>query len=446
MRVEFRITSGSRAGQREGFDKDLIRIGRLASNDLKFHPEQDPDVSSNHAEIRIAGNIATLKDLGSTNGTFVNGQRVQGERGLGNGDVITFGEGGPQAEVIAPELARPSAPRRDTSARIAEAVEAQTGTMKKMIGGLAALVVVGVGVAFYLGNQGASKQIAVLIAQNDSLGKLFATLRGKSASLDSALDAEHKRSEDLTRRLEGARKSGDAATVTQLSAEFQNNASRQRGLASAAAVDWQTVNARNAAAMAFIVVDFGDGVFSSGTGFNVHPSGLIVTNRHVVRDEKGNIAKRIVIEFDGETGKFKQTRVIKLSETDELAWLKVEIPGTYPVIQGIARNANARVGAPVALIGYPLGKGTAGMDGDINKMTPSSSQMLGSVSKVLPDILQLDVYAAQGSSGSPVFNADGLVIGVLYGSPTESGGRIIYAVPAAKLVAQMPPEGAAIVR
>jgi pSer/pThr/pTyr-binding forkhead associated (FHA) protein len=234
MRVEFRITSGSRAGQREGFDKDLIKIGRLASNDLKFHPEKDPDVSSNHAEIRIAGNTATLKDLGSTNGTFVNGQRVQGELGLGHGDVITFGEGGPQAEVVAHQLARPSAPRRDTSVRIAEAVEAQTGTMKKMIGALAVLVVVGVGVAFYLGNQGASKQIAVLIAQNDSLGKLFATLRGKSASLDSALDAEHKRSEDLTRRLEGARKSGDAATVTQLSAEFQNNASRQRGLASGA--------------------------------------------------------------------------------------------------------------------------------------------------------------------------------------------------------------------
>jgi S1-C subfamily serine protease len=446
MRVEFRITSGSRAGQREGFDKDLIKIGRLASNDLKFHPENDPDVSSNHAEIRIAGNTATLRDLGSTNGTFVNGQRVQGERGLGNGDVISFGESGPKVEVIAPELARPSAPRRDTSMRIAEAVEAQTGMMKKMIGGLAVLVVVGVGVAFYLGNRGANKQIAQLIAQNDSLGKMFATMRGKSASIDSALDAEHRRNEDLTRRLESARKSGDASTVTQLSAEVQNNANRQRGLANAAAVDWQTVNARNAPAMAFLVVEMEDGTKSSGTGFNVHPSGLIVTNRHVIQDEKGRRAKRIAVRFENTLMMFKGAVVVKVSETDELAWLRID-GGPYPVVQGIARDGNVRVGAPMALIGYPLGTGTAGMSSaNINDLRPSSTQTLGAVSKVLPDILQLDVFAAQGSSGSPVFNADGLVIGVLYGSPTESGGRIIYAVPAAKLIAQMPPEGAAIVK
>ena len=37
-------------------------------------------------------------------------------------------------------------------------------------------------------------------------------------------------------------------------------------------------------------------------------------------------------------------------------------------------------------------------------------------------------------------------MGVLYGSPTESNGRIIYAVSSSKLAAQMPPAGSAIVR
>jgi S1-C subfamily serine protease len=453
MRVEFNIKSGARAGQRQGFDQAVITIGRHPSCDLKFDAEKDTDVSTRHAELHISGTSATLKDLNSTNGTFVNGVRVQGDRGIGNGDVVSFGEQGPKVEVIAPELARPGAPsptKRDTQARIAEAVEAQTGMMKKMIGALAVLVVVGVSIAFYVGNRGAAEakgQIAALMARNDSLAAIFSTLQGKGAAVDSALATERRLNEQLAARLTAARQSGDQAAVDRLSAEFQSSASRHTGLVSAAQVDWQTVNARNAPAMVFIVVDFGgEGTFSSGTGFNVHPSGLIVTNRHVIRDEKGALAKRVVVEFEGETGKFKQARVVKVSETDELAWLKIEIPGTYPVIQGIARNANARVGAPMALIGYPLGKGTAGMEGDINKMTPSSSQTLGSVSKVLPDILQLDVFAAQGSSGSPVFNAEGFVIGVLYGSPTDSNGRIIYAVPAAKLIAQMPPEGAAIVK
>jgi S1-C subfamily serine protease len=87
-----------------------------------------------------------------------------------------------------------------------------------------------------------------------------------------------------------------------------------------------------------------------------------------------------------------------------------------------------------------------GGSGDINKLRPVSTMTLGAVSKVLGDTLQLDVFAAQGSSGSPVFSSDGLVIGVLFGSPTESNGRIIYAVPSSKLAAQMPGEGAAIVR
>jgi serine protease Do len=198
--------------------------------------------------------------------------------------------------------------------------------------------------------------------------------------------------------------------------------------------------------MAFIVVDLGDEGNSSGTGFNVHPSGLIVTNRHVVRDSKGRPARRIVVRFENTLMPYKVLHVVKVSETDELAWLRVDGGGSYPVIQGIARNASVRVGAPMALIGYPLGTGTAGMGGNIDSLRPSSTQTLGAVSKVLPDILQLDVFAAQGSSGSPVFNAEGFVIGVLYGSPTDSNGRIIYAVPAAKLIAQMPPEGAAIVK
>ena len=52
MRVELRITRGSRAGQRELFDKSVISIGRHPLNDLRFDPERDPDASSRHAEIR----------------------------------------------------------------------------------------------------------------------------------------------------------------------------------------------------------------------------------------------------------------------------------------------------------------------------------------------------------------------------------------------------------
>jgi S1-C subfamily serine protease len=57
------------------------------------------------------------------------------------------------------------------------------------------------------------------------------------------------------------------------------------------------------------------------------------------------------------------------------------------------------------------------------------------VSKSVPDVLQIDSYATHGSSGSPVFDEHGHVIGVIWGGLVESKGRIVYAVPAARVTA-----------
>lgn len=48
-------------------------------------------VSRRHASLHFGGGVATVKDLGSTNGTFVNGARLQGETTLQIGDVVQFG-------------------------------------------------------------------------------------------------------------------------------------------------------------------------------------------------------------------------------------------------------------------------------------------------------------------------------------------------------------------
>ena len=57
------------------FDKREITVGRTKANDLVI---AEPGVSSNHARILSTGTELTLIDLESTNGTFVNGQRIQG--------------------------------------------------------------------------------------------------------------------------------------------------------------------------------------------------------------------------------------------------------------------------------------------------------------------------------------------------------------------------------
>jgi hypothetical protein len=68
-------------------DRDVVVIGRSSGCDIVL---DDPNVSRRHAEVRRLGEGFSLVDLGSTNGTEVNDQRV-GETSLMNGDVIGVG-------------------------------------------------------------------------------------------------------------------------------------------------------------------------------------------------------------------------------------------------------------------------------------------------------------------------------------------------------------------
>ncbi len=64
-----------------------VSIGRANDNDIRI---KDTTVSSHHAKIVTFYNASYIEDLGSTNGTFVNGKRVQ-KYTLNAGDIISLG-------------------------------------------------------------------------------------------------------------------------------------------------------------------------------------------------------------------------------------------------------------------------------------------------------------------------------------------------------------------
>ena len=76
------------SGERITLGQQLVTIGRLPECTV---PVNDNNVSRHHAEVRAAGSTFVLVDLGSTNGTNVNGVRIQGERGLVDGDIVSVG-------------------------------------------------------------------------------------------------------------------------------------------------------------------------------------------------------------------------------------------------------------------------------------------------------------------------------------------------------------------
>src|SRR5215510_1904832 len=67
---------------------DKTTVGRVSDNTLEI-PETS--VSSHHAEILLRGNDVVIKDLNSTNGTFINGEKVSSEAVLKPGQILRLG-------------------------------------------------------------------------------------------------------------------------------------------------------------------------------------------------------------------------------------------------------------------------------------------------------------------------------------------------------------------
>jgi len=87
----FKLTlqSGSGLGTEYPLEKSEMFLGRDLSNDIVVN---DSEVSRRHARLVLSGNTYTIEDLGSTNGTFIRGQRIGVPVALMPGETILIGE------------------------------------------------------------------------------------------------------------------------------------------------------------------------------------------------------------------------------------------------------------------------------------------------------------------------------------------------------------------
>lgn len=88
MEVKLVIASGKNAGQVVPVKGGRFLIGR--AKDCHLRPNTDL-VSRHHCVVTVEGGFVTIRDLGSHNGTFVNGERLRREEELNNDDKIAVG-------------------------------------------------------------------------------------------------------------------------------------------------------------------------------------------------------------------------------------------------------------------------------------------------------------------------------------------------------------------
>ena len=475
MTAQFKFLSGARTGEVESFRKAYIGLGRHPLSDVRFDAERDRDVSARHAGIVRHGETFVVRDLGSTNGTFVNGTRVTTEVVLADGDVISFGQDGPAVEFrilsseelpdTVSEATRasaermsspreqyaavpgggPSAPRRSSTAmRIAAEVARQTGHLRRTTKLLIGILLVALAAFAWTQWQNSqdARELAQLEARADSLAgeaqRLLGRFQTELASLRDALRQSQAEVALLRSQLAAAGSNGDARAIARLRTELDAAEARQRGLAGAATMDYRAISLRNQDAVAMVVVQFSDSEVVGGTAFAADSQGTLLTNRHVLVGESGSRQPlRIAVKFSGSRQWFP-ARLLSVADSADVGAVKVEIRGGTPRVTGFVTEPTALArGDPVAIVGYPLGEELPMERRGQSDIVADPTLTVGTVSKALSNVVQVDGYGAPGSSGSPIFDRSGRVAAVLYGGNRESQGKIIYAVPASQVVAYL---------
>jgi serine protease Do len=149
---------------------------------------------------------------------------------------------------------------------------------------------------------------------------------------------------------------------------------------------------------------------SLGSGFIIDPSGLVVTNNHVIEG-----ADEITVTLQDNTS--LKAKVLGRDETGDIALLQVKTDKQLPAVQFGDSDAE-RVGDWVLAIGNPFGLGGTVTAGIVSARGRDIHQ------GPYDDFIQTDASINRGNSGGPLFNMDGQVIGMNTAIYSPSGGSI----------------------
>jgi pSer/pThr/pTyr-binding forkhead associated (FHA) protein len=363
----------------------VITIGRDPTSVVRFDLADDLEVSTRHAEITEDDEgVYSITDKGSTNGTWVNGARVRGARRIYPGDLIQLGRSGPKLRVIAIEDERWT---RTVENKVKlPPLNADTGSRRQH-----------------------TREFMITMVETRTRSFRFAVfaILGVVAALGIGgwLYGRSINTED-----------------PQLWSDVTAPSIRLANDAAVVLIESQVPGQRCAGGC-------------EGTGFSISPAGLIVTNRHVVM-QGGTMASSIRVKFANTSAWVPATFVAAAQQPAiDVALIQVSKTGSYPSVVGLSESGpDLAIGSSVLTIGFPLGT-LLRMEGKGATEIAKTTVTTGSIGKMLPTVFQIDAFADHGSSGSPVFDRHGHVIGLVASGIEDPSANIVYVVPSDRVAA-----------
>ena len=437
-----------------------ILIGRASTCTIPLRTVADTLVSKRHAVVAFdAGGAATIADLDSKNGTFVNGQAVRGPSALKAGDRIMLGWHGPLFEVRALGAAsvpegqgaeyHPELQPAKTLTGMVQVASEQAGPgrflrslLRQMaressaafrVGAVALIAALSVGIL--LAYRAGSRENAAARARLTSAERAF------TAQLRSASEGQRRADSDIA-RLRRDLAAAERATVSRSVVDSLQTLLRQaERRAAGSSADFSRVAADNQGAVGLVVARYQtDSVM--GSGFVITRSGYLLTNGHVVDDPNRGRPRGIdVVMADTRTPLAADVVAVSDIPDQDVAVLKIRgYQGT--AVRAIDwQGRNVRQGEPAALIGFPRGTLLALDAAGFVRTT----MFAGIIAKATGDWIQFAGSTDAGSSGSPLFNAAGEVIAMHYGAyappePGQGATLLGFAIPIARARPWLPRE------
>jgi S1-C subfamily serine protease len=144
---------------------------------------------------------------------------------------------------------------------------------------------------------------------------------------------------------------------------------------------------------------------TTATAFAIHPDGILLTNHHVVDKDDRGVALGVML-YDGRI--LPVRRVLASTKADDLAVIQVDADDLRP----LRLAESCRVGEPVHLISHPVEHFYTLTTGIV------SSKLVHGPSGNRRPRLTITADFGKGSSGAPVFDASGAVVGIVHSTTT----------------------------
>ena len=155
-----------------------------------------------------------------------------------------------------------------------------------------------------------------------------------------------------------------------------------------------------------------------GSGVIISEDGYILTNFHVVTDERGNRADEILVKLTDE--REFTAEVVGSDQRTDVAVLKIDAEN-LPFLE-MADSDQLRVGDIVFAVGNPLGVGLTVTMGIVSAIGRSDLHLLGQ--EGYENFIQTDASINPGNSGGPLVDAVGRLVGINTAIISRSGGNI----------------------